>query len=120
MSEQKMRDILRRILVWDDGNLPGDLLDEAREALARQPAAERKPAMIVFGNADRKQQHWEQQFIEQAAAGVELTDREMPILPPVEVGGFGNGPFRYTDRQMLAYGRAAIAAHEAKKNGGGG
>ena len=30
-----MRDILYRILVWDDGNLPGDLLDEAREALAQ-------------------------------------------------------------------------------------
>lgn len=49
---------------------------------------------------------------------VGLTDREMPNLPPVEEGGFGNGPFRYTDRQMLAYGRAAIAAHEAKRNGG--
>lgn len=39
MSEQKMREILKKILVWDDGNLPGDILDEAREALAQQPAA---------------------------------------------------------------------------------
>lgn len=53
----------------------------------------------------------------QPAAVVELTDREMPILPPVEVGGFGNGPFRYTDRQMMAYGRSSIAAHEAKQGG---
>ena len=28
-----LADALRNLLVWDDGNLPGDLIDEARAAL---------------------------------------------------------------------------------------
>lgn len=114
-----MRDILRRILVWDDGNLPGDLLDEAREALARQPAAERKPAMIVFGNADRKQQHWEQQFIEQPAAGVELTDAAIDRAAQV-LAELMDYPWAYMPEQGRNNMRkiAAAVIDEAKKNGG--
>ena len=33
--EEELLDALKNILLWDDGNLPGDILDEARVIVAK-------------------------------------------------------------------------------------
>lgn len=44
-----------------------------------------------------------------------LSTRDLPNLPPLESErAWNNGPYRYTENQMLAYGHTAIATYIAK------